>query len=52
MRRYLFDTDQLTLFGGGRVTVGRRVAVGAPGTVGISVMTVEEILRRRLVGRQ
>jgi tRNA(fMet)-specific endonuclease VapC len=50
MPRYLFDTDHLTFFQHGHPQVARRLALQSPGAVGISVVTVEEILRGRLAG--
>ncbi len=47
MLQYLLDTDHLTLFLYGHSSVVQRVALHAH-TVGISVVTVEEILRGRL----
>jgi tRNA(fMet)-specific endonuclease VapC len=48
MLRYLFDTDHLTLFQQGHALVGLRMALQPAGTVGISVVTIEESLRGRL----
>jgi tRNA(fMet)-specific endonuclease VapC len=48
MLRYLFDTDHLTLFQQGHAPVGRRLALQPAGTVGISVVTIEESIRGRL----
>jgi tRNA(fMet)-specific endonuclease VapC len=50
MPRYLFDTDHLTFFQHGHPQVARRLALQSSGGVGISVVTVEEILRGRLAG--
>jgi tRNA(fMet)-specific endonuclease VapC len=48
MLRYLFDTDHLTLFQHGHSLVVHRLGLHPPATVGISVVTVEEMLRGRL----
>ena len=48
MLRYLFDTDHLTMFQRGRASVALRLASQPAGSVGISVVTVEEVLRGRL----
>ena len=48
MLRYLFDTDHLTLFENGHPAVARRLASQSAGSVGISVVTIEETLRGRL----
>jgi tRNA(fMet)-specific endonuclease VapC len=48
MLRYLFDTDHLTLFQHGHPLVGQRLYAHPPGTVGISVVTVQEALQGRL----
>ena len=48
MLRYPFDTDHLTLFQHGHPHVGQRLYAHAPGTVGISVVTVQEALQGRL----
>jgi tRNA(fMet)-specific endonuclease VapC len=48
MLRYLLDTDHLTLYEQGHALVTRRVTSQSPGTVGISVVTIEEALRGRL----
>ncbi|MGP0068025.1 MAG: type II toxin-antitoxin system VapC family toxin [Isosphaeraceae bacterium] len=48
MPRYLFDTDHLTLFQHGQILVVRRRASHPPGSVGISVVTIEEAMRGRL----
>ena len=49
MLRYLFDTDHLTLFENGNPSVARRLALQPARSVGISVVTIEETLRGRLV---
>jgi tRNA(fMet)-specific endonuclease VapC len=48
MLRYLFDTDHLTMFQHGHVPVARRLLSQPSGSVGISVVTIEEALRGRL----
>lgn len=48
MLRFLFDTDHLTLFFYGHPAVGTRLFGQPPNVVGLSVVTVEEILRGRL----
>jgi predicted nucleic acid-binding protein len=48
MLRYLLDTDHLTLFHHGHPLVGQRLYAHPPGTVGISVVTVQEALQGRL----
>jgi tRNA(fMet)-specific endonuclease VapC len=48
MLRFLFDTDHLTLFEQGQAALGTRLAQEPPGTVGVSVVTMEESLRGRL----
>jgi tRNA(fMet)-specific endonuclease VapC len=48
MLRYILDTDHLTLFQHGNALVGRRLRSQSRGSVGISVVTVEESLRGRL----
>ena len=48
MLRFLFDTDHLTLFQHGLPALGNRLASQAPGSVGVSIVTVEESLRGRL----
>jgi tRNA(fMet)-specific endonuclease VapC len=48
MLRYLLDTDHLTLYEHGHALVTRRVTLQPAGTVGISVVTIEEALRGRL----
>jgi tRNA(fMet)-specific endonuclease VapC len=48
MPRYLLDTDHLTLYVYGHAQVTRHVRSQPVGEVGISVVTVEEILRGRL----
>jgi tRNA(fMet)-specific endonuclease VapC len=47
MLRYLLDTDHLTLYEYGHPSVSRRVKLHT-GTIGISVVTIYEILRGRL----
>ena len=47
MLRYLFDTDHLTLFQRGCASVAQRLALQPAGSVAISVVTVEEVLRGR-----
>jgi tRNA(fMet)-specific endonuclease VapC len=48
MLQFLLDTDHLTLFDQGDPTVCSRLAAEPSGTVGISIVTVEEYLRGRL----
>jgi tRNA(fMet)-specific endonuclease VapC len=48
MLRYLVDTDHLTLFQHGHVLVVRNLGLQPAGSVGISVVTIEESLRGRL----
>jgi tRNA(fMet)-specific endonuclease VapC len=48
MLRFLFDTDHLTLYEQGHAPLLQRVTVQGPGTVGVSAVTVEEVLRGRL----
>jgi tRNA(fMet)-specific endonuclease VapC len=48
MLKYLLDTDHLTLYEHGHALVVARVWLQPAGTVGISVVTVEEALRGRL----
>jgi tRNA(fMet)-specific endonuclease VapC len=48
MLRYVLDTDHLTLFQHGHPLVVHRLGLQLAGTVGISVVTVEEMLRGRL----
>lgn len=48
MTQFLFDTDHLTLFEHGHATIGQKLAALPPGTVGLTVVTVEEALRGRL----
>jgi tRNA(fMet)-specific endonuclease VapC len=48
MLRFLFDTDHLTLYEQGHAPLLQRVAVEGPGAVGVSAVTVEEVLRGRL----
>lgn len=48
MPTFLFDTDHLTLLYHGHAAVGGKLAAQSPGSVGLSVVTVEEALRGRL----
>ncbi len=48
MLQYLLDTDHLTLFQHGHAPLGRRLISHPLGSVGISVVTIEEALRGRL----
>jgi tRNA(fMet)-specific endonuclease VapC len=48
MLRYLFDTDHLTFFQHGHALVVQRLGLQPLGSVGISVVTIEESLRGRL----
>ena len=48
MLGYLLDTDHLTLFQHGHPMVIHRLGSHLPGTVGLSVVTAEEMLRGRL----
>ncbi len=48
MLRFLFDTDHLTLFQHGLPALGGRLSSQPPGSVGVSIVTVEESLRGRL----
>jgi tRNA(fMet)-specific endonuclease VapC len=48
MLQFLLDTDHLTLFDQGQISVCSRLAAQPPGAVGISLVTVEEYLRGRL----
>jgi tRNA(fMet)-specific endonuclease VapC len=48
MLRYLFDTDHLTHYQHGHPLVIHRVGLRPRATVGISVVTVEEMLRGRM----
>ncbi len=48
MLRFLLDTDHLTLFHHGHPAVAQRLASQPQGTVGLTVVTVEESLRGRL----
>jgi len=48
MLQFLFDTDHLTLFDHSDLNVWRRFAQQPPGSVGLSVVSVEEYLRGRL----
>src|SRR4051812_48259626 len=48
MLRFLFDTDHLTLFEQGHAALGTRLAQEPAGSVGVSVVTMEESLRGRL----
>jgi tRNA(fMet)-specific endonuclease VapC len=49
MLRFLLDTDHLTLYQRGHKLLEQRIALQAPGEVGLSAITVEEALRGRLV---
>jgi tRNA(fMet)-specific endonuclease VapC len=48
MLQYLLDTDHLTLFQHGHAPLGRRLILHPSGSVGISVVTIEEAFRGRL----
>jgi tRNA(fMet)-specific endonuclease VapC len=48
MLQYLLDTDHLTLFQHGHAPLAHRLNVHPSGSVGISVVTIEEALRGRL----
>ena len=48
MLQYLLDTDHLTLFQHGHAPLAHRLNVHTSGSVGISVVTIEEALRGRL----
>ncbi len=48
MLGYLFDTDHLTFYQHGHPLVSHRLRAQPAASVGISVVTVEEILRGRL----
>src|SRR6185312_16256692 len=48
MLRYLFDTDHLTHYQNGHLLVSARWRLQPAASVGISVVTAEEILRGRL----
>ena len=48
MPQFLFDTDHLTLQQHCQVALGQRVSAHPPGTIGVSVVSVEEALRGRL----
>jgi tRNA(fMet)-specific endonuclease VapC len=48
MLQYLLDTDHLTLFQHGHAPLARRLISRPSGSVGISVVTIEEALRGRL----
>jgi tRNA(fMet)-specific endonuclease VapC len=48
MLKYLFDTDHFTLWDQGDLNVIQRLAKKPGGSIGLSVVTVEEIVRERL----
>ncbi|MFO0893088.1 MAG: type II toxin-antitoxin system VapC family toxin [Isosphaeraceae bacterium] len=48
MIRFLFDTDHLTLFQHGHPPLGVRLSTVPAGSVGVSIVTVEESIRGRL----
>src|SRR5262245_33914054 len=48
MLRFLLDTDHVTLYQHGHPQVTQRLSTEPHGTVGISVVTLEETLRGRL----
>jgi tRNA(fMet)-specific endonuclease VapC len=48
MIQFLFDTDHLTLHEHGHAAVGQKLAAQPAGSVGLTIVTVEEALRGRL----
>jgi tRNA(fMet)-specific endonuclease VapC len=48
MIRYLLDTDHITLFEHGHPPLLQHLASHQPDTIGVSVVTIEEVLRGRL----
>jgi tRNA(fMet)-specific endonuclease VapC len=48
MLRFLFDTDHVTLYQHAHSLIVQRFMASPPGSVGISAVSVEEVLRGRL----